>query len=297
MSAVQVAGCSGAGKSTVAAVLARRGLVSIDADNDPLLARFVDTAGAVVAEEPTAPDLAWLARHSWAWDPGRLDELIRAAAPATLYVCGGADNQQEVAGRFTQVFLLEIDESTMLSRLDARRDYHDWGHIGDTREYLRRKLPALQDRLRASGAIPIDARQPPDQVVDAILSRTLPVPALAKPGTRPGGLARRFSSMSWRSEPAEADSPGTRSMTSMTRWYQPSRTFPASPHQMQYHQRPAASWQRAVMCTKRTVWSLNRTIAAWYPGSRPAPTPASGGHGAGYGTGAGSGRPRLWLPY
>ena len=56
----------------------------------------------------------------------------------------------------------------MLARLDARRDYHDWGRIGDTREYLRHKLPGLQARLRASGAVPIDARQPPDQVVDAI---------------------------------------------------------------------------------------------------------------------------------
>ena len=173
MSAVQIAGCSAAGKSSVAAVLARRGLVSVDADSDPLLARLVDPAGAVVTEPPAAPDLDWLARHSWAWDPARLDEVIRAAAPATLYVCGGADNQHEVAGRFTQVFLLEIDEPTMLARLDARRDYHDWGHIGDTREYLRRKLPALQDSLRASGAVPVDARQPLDQVVDAILSRTL----------------------------------------------------------------------------------------------------------------------------
>jgi hypothetical protein len=176
MSAIQIAGCSGAGKSTIAAVLAGRGLVSIDADADPLLARFVDPAGAVVAEEPTAPDLAWLARHCWAWDPARLDELIAAAGPATLYVCGGADNQQEVADRFTQVFLLEIDEPTMLARLDARRDYHDWGRVGDTREYLRRKLPALQDRLRASGAIPVDARQPLDQVVDAILAHPPPDP-------------------------------------------------------------------------------------------------------------------------
>jgi gluconate kinase len=176
MSAVQIAGCSGAGKSAVATVLARRGLAAIDADGDPLLARMVDPAGVVVAEEPAAPDLDWLARHSWAWDLGRLDELIRAAGPATLYICGGADNQQEVAGRFAEVFLLEIDEPTMLARLDARRDHHDWGHIGDTREFLRRKLPIMQDRLRASGAIPIDARQPLDQVVDAILARTLPIP-------------------------------------------------------------------------------------------------------------------------
>ena len=176
MSAVQIAGCSGAGKSAIAAVLAGRGLVAIDADDDPYLARFVDPTGAVVTEEPAAPDLAWLDRHSWAWDPVRLDELIRDAAPATLYVCGGADNQEELADRFAQVFLLEIDEPTMLARLDARRDHHKWGQIGDTREYLRRKLPRLQDRLRASGAIPIDARQPLDRVADAILARALPVP-------------------------------------------------------------------------------------------------------------------------
>jgi adenylate kinase family enzyme len=174
MSAVQIAGCSGAGKTTIAAVLARRGLAAIDADDDPLLARSVDVAGHVAdePEEPEEPDFAWLSQHSWAWNPARLDELIRAAAPATLYVCGGADNQLELADRFTQVFLLEIDEPTMLARIDARQD-NDWGRIGDTREYLRRKLPELQDRLRASGAITIDARQPLDQVVDAILSHTL----------------------------------------------------------------------------------------------------------------------------
>ena len=178
MSTVQIAGCSGAGKTTIGAVFARRGLTAIDADDDPWLARTVDAAANVVEEEPEEPDFAWLSRHRWAWDPVRLDALTRAAALATLYVCGGADNQLELADRFTQVFLLEIDEPTMLARLDARRDYHDWGRIGDTREYLRRKLPELQDRLRASGTIPIDARQPPDQVVDAILSHTLAVPAM-----------------------------------------------------------------------------------------------------------------------
>lgn len=122
MSAVQITGCSGAGKTAVAAVLARRGLACIDSDDDPSLARFVDDAGNVV-EEPAEPDFAWLSRHFWAWDAARLDERLRAAAPATLYVCGGADNELELADRFSQVFLLEIDEPTMLTRLDERRDY------------------------------------------------------------------------------------------------------------------------------------------------------------------------------
>jgi AAA domain len=187
MSAVMITGCSGAGKTTIAPVLARRGLASIDADDDPLLARSVDAAGNVAVEEPAEPDFAWLSRHSWAWDPARLDVLIRAAAPATLYICGGADNELELADRFTHVFLLEIDEPTMLARIDARQG-NDWGRIGDTREYLRRFLPGYQARLLAFGAIPIDARQPLDQVVDAILSHTLARSA-ASQASKPGSQA------------------------------------------------------------------------------------------------------------
>jgi adenylate kinase family enzyme len=172
MNAVLITGMSGAGKSTIAEVLARRGLALIDADADPWLAQSVDLDGNVVEDE-SVPDLAWLARHSWGWDPARLDELIRAAGPATLYVCGGAENELELADRFTRVFLLEMDEPTMLARLDAPSRDNDWGRIGDTREYLRRRLPDIQGRLRAFGAISIDARQPLDQVVDAILSHTL----------------------------------------------------------------------------------------------------------------------------
>ena len=171
MSAVLITGAAGAGKSAIAAVLARRGLACIDDDEDPFLSRFVDSAGAL-ADEPAEPDLAWLARHTWEWDPARLDELICAAAPATLYLCGGADNQLELADRFTRVFLLEIDQPTMLARLETRRA-SEWGRAGDSREYLRRLRPGYQDRLRASGAIAIDARQPLDQVADAILAQTL----------------------------------------------------------------------------------------------------------------------------
>jgi hypothetical protein len=129
MSAALITGMSGAGKSTIAAVLARRGLASIDADEDPLLARSVDSDGTVVDDSPV-PDFAWLARHSWAWNPARLDEVIRAAGPATLYVCGGAANELELADRFTQVFLPELDEPTMLARLDAPSRDNDWGRIG-----------------------------------------------------------------------------------------------------------------------------------------------------------------------
>lgn len=171
MNAVLITGSAGAGKSAVAAVLARRGVACIDDDEDPLLARFVDSGGDVVADEPAEPDFAWLTRHRWEWDPDRLDDLIGIAAPETLYLCGGADNQLELGDRFIQVFLLEIDEATMLARLDVRME-GEWGRAGDSREYIRRLRPVYQERMRRFGAIPIDAAQPLYQVVDAILSRT-----------------------------------------------------------------------------------------------------------------------------
>ena len=168
MSAVQITGCSGAGKTAIAAVLARRGLAAIDADDDPLLARSVDVAGRV-AQEPEEPDFAWLSQHSWAWDPARLDELIRAAAPAVLYVCGGADNELELARRFAQVFRLKIDEPTMLARIQARQAR--WASRGHPRVPSPQAAGIAGPPARIRGD-PIDARQPLGQVADAILSRT-----------------------------------------------------------------------------------------------------------------------------
>jgi len=93
MSAVQITGCSGTGKTTIAAVLARRGLTSIDADDDPLLARSVDRSGAVVEEpaEPAEPDFAWLARHSFSCEATEsvlsAGEVQRLRLPGALTWC------------------------------------------------------------------------------------------------------------------------------------------------------------------------------------------------------------------
>ena len=79
----------------------------------------------------------------------------------------------------------------MLARLDTRQD-NEWGHAKESSEYIRRLLPGYQDRMRAFGAIPMDARQPLDQVVDVILSRTPADEAASqtgKPGNHPGSPA------------------------------------------------------------------------------------------------------------
>jgi hypothetical protein len=172
MGAVLITGSSCAGKSSLARVLTSRGRCAIDTDNDPRLTRWVDESGRA-AECPDAPDLAWLTRHGWVWDPDRLDELIAASAAETVFLCGGAYNEADLMDRFERVFLLAIDEPTMLARLDSPGRDNEWGRVGDTRELLRQRLPGYQSNLRALGAIPVDATMPLDEVADAILAQVI----------------------------------------------------------------------------------------------------------------------------
>ena len=155
-------------KTTIAAVLARRGLAVIDADGDPLLARHVDCAGNVVGDS-AVPDFAWLARHSWAWNPARLDELMvpRHQRRSTSAAVRTMSWSWPIASLRCSCW-----------RSTSPRCWDGWeagtrnGAVSEAREYQRRKLPEYQGRLRASGAISIDARRPMDQVVDTIIPNT-----------------------------------------------------------------------------------------------------------------------------
>src|ERR1700730_10325484 len=98
--------------------------------------------------------------------PGRTDPGRSTGDAVHLRRCG----QRARTGRPLHSGVPAGDRRAHDAGTTGCRQDNDWGRIGDTPEYLRRKLPELQDRLRASGVIPIDARQPLDQVVDAILS-------------------------------------------------------------------------------------------------------------------------------
>jgi hypothetical protein len=168
MGAVLITGVSGAGKSTLAAVLAARGALTVDADEDPALTGWEDEDGSPVATAGT--DAAWLLRHRWVWNPARLDEIIAAAGPETVFVCGNAANAFDLWDRFDRVLLLVLDEPTMLTRLDDPRRDNDFGRAPDERALLRRWLPGFHARCLARGATPVDAARPLDLVADAVLS-------------------------------------------------------------------------------------------------------------------------------
>ncbi|SEQ97133.1 ATP-binding protein [Actinokineospora terrae] len=163
MGIVLVTGCSGSGKTSVAAELTRRGLVAVDADT--ALAMWLDRDGRPV-ELPDDTTFEWLSEHDWSWDLSLLDEL--AARPGTLYVCGNAGNVGKAWPRFDRAYLLVIDEATMLSRLDYPHRDHDFGRSPGQRAWLRDWRPRYQAEVAGLGAIPVDATQALNTVVDEI---------------------------------------------------------------------------------------------------------------------------------
>jgi energy-coupling factor transporter ATP-binding protein EcfA2 len=168
---VQVTGPSGCGKSTLARRLAVLGHRTVSADGAPGLCRWVDDHGVPV-ERPGHPSVDWLAAHRWAWDPGRLDMLIdeaRVSGATTFYVCGRADNDDQLSDRFELVVLLDIDEATMIRRVAQAARGNDFGRCGDSLQALISGFTATRARYLGRGAVIVDATADLDTVAASLL--------------------------------------------------------------------------------------------------------------------------------
>jgi hypothetical protein len=154
-----VTGVCGAGKSTLARQLRDWGNEALSADADTALCGWADAWGRRVAR-PACPDAAWLSAHRWVWDPDRLDEIIteaRRADAVSLWLCGWAANAVDLADRFDAVFLLEIDQPTMVARLGQPGRGNDFGRVGDSLHAALAEYLPLVAAWRRRGAICIDA--------------------------------------------------------------------------------------------------------------------------------------------
>jgi thymidylate kinase len=165
-----VTGISGSGKTTIARALAARGELALDSKLVPGLFHFEDAEGHVPASNHPN-DQAWLAGHKWVLDREVFHRTLAQHPQAKrAFLCGGGDSLKALWPEAAAVFLLKIDEETLLARLnDPQRDNRFAGNTA-TQQRLLNRLPKYQQANLNQGAVAIDATQPAGQVVDAILA-------------------------------------------------------------------------------------------------------------------------------
>ncbi len=161
-----IEGVSGAGKTTVAEELQRRGYHVIHGDR--ALAYLGDPETGAALEWPTEGVADWVRwRHErWIWDVSKVKSMIADPSQTQTFFCGGSRNHHHFIHLFDEVFVLEIDTGTLNLRL-SRRPEDEFGGKPEERQLIARLHATKEDMPLA--AVNIDATKPVTRVVDEIL--------------------------------------------------------------------------------------------------------------------------------
>ena len=141
MARVLVTGMSGTGKSTVLAELCRRGLRTVDTDDD-----------------------GWvLARGGW--DAPRMDELL--ARHPEVVVSGTVDNQAQFYDRFDHVVLISVPDDVIVERVRARTT-NPYGKTPEQLAEILGYVATVEPLLRAGATLELDGRRPVRELADVL---------------------------------------------------------------------------------------------------------------------------------
>lgn len=151
-----IEGVSGAGKTTVATELQRRGYHVIHGDREL----------AYQGDPETGAPTEGIKHENHIWNVDKVLDLIADKDHAVTFFCGGSRNHSKFIDLLDGVFILDVDIETLLKRLEVRPD-DEWGSKPEERELVKR-LHATKEDLPANG-ITINSGAPLEPVVDEIL--------------------------------------------------------------------------------------------------------------------------------
>jgi dephospho-CoA kinase len=165
---VWVTGNSGAGKSTVCALLKSLGEPAVDADWEGYNHWVDRTSGHVVVDPPDPVPAGWLDRFAWRINRAEVEALAARMRDRTAFLCGFVENEADVWDLFDLVVCVVIDEETLRDRL-LTRTTNTFGKHPEELAAALKDNDGAESAYRRLGATIIDGRRPPAEVADAIL--------------------------------------------------------------------------------------------------------------------------------
>lgn len=155
-------GVSGAGKTTVAEELERRGYHVVHGD------RMLAYRGDPQTGERLPPftDPREINAHH-IWDVDQVKAIIADRTHPVTFFCGGCRNAFHFIDLFDEVFVLDIDREVLLRRLQSRPE-DEFGGRADEQALI---LELHDTRADLPEGVSIDSTPPVGEVVDAILAR------------------------------------------------------------------------------------------------------------------------------
>ena len=152
-----IEGVSASGKSTVCKELNRRGYAAVDGDKE------LAYNGDPITGEP----IAGAQHENHIWDVEKLIKLVDDKNDEIMFFCGGSRNFSSFIAKFDGVFVLDVDDKSIIERL-ANRDQSDgWDKKPEEVDLVLKLNKTKEDIPR--DAIVIDGTNDLDTVVDSIL--------------------------------------------------------------------------------------------------------------------------------
>lgn len=139
-----ITGISGSGKTTVGRKLMDMGEVVFDSKIQKGLFHFADSSGHE-AIDYHPEDKEWQQQFSWRLNKVMFDRLLSENSTVRrVFLCGGADDVKQYWPLGKEVFLLVVDSSTMLSRLNSVTRDNAFGRDEATQDKLVERLERFQ---------------------------------------------------------------------------------------------------------------------------------------------------------
>ena len=174
MSLYFITGGSATGKSALSLEVRNRGYNTYDTDDDAL-ARWQNIETGYIhpksSVKPADRTAEFLQTHLWNVPREFVEDIAKENKVSTAFICGVANNMDQIRDLFSGIFALTVDEETLRHRI-ANRTNNDWGKQPHELAQILEAHRTTLDTYTRLGYMTIDATRPIETVADEILAYT-----------------------------------------------------------------------------------------------------------------------------